>query len=240
MGKNLIQQRRGKGSSTFRAHGFRGPGQAKLRSDGGSAVVNELLASRMHSAPLMRVKYDHGQDGLLIAPEGIKVGETITIGSGDIRQGNVLRLKDVPVGASVFNIEGVPGDGGRFARGSGTAARVLGMQEDKVIVLLPSKKKKLFHQECRAMLGQVAGGGRLEKPLLKAGNKFHKMKAKNRYWPIVSGTAMNAVAHPFGGKRTSRKGRPTIAPRNAPPGRMVGMIRPRKTGRARGTRERTS
>jgi len=57
------------------------------------------------------------------------------------------------------------------------------------------------------------------------------MRAKNKYYPIVSGVAMNAVCHPFGGSRSLRKGRPTIAPKNAPPGRMVGMIRPRRTGR---------
>jgi large subunit ribosomal protein L2 len=69
---------------------------------------------------------------------------------------------------------------------------------------------------------------------------FHQMKSKNRYWPKMTGAAMNALSHPFGGKRTSRKGRPTIAPKNAPPGRMVGMIRPRKTGRARGMRTKSA
>ena len=78
------------------------------------------------------------------------------------------------------------------------------------------KKKKIFHPDCMATMGTVAGGGRLEKPLMKAGTKYYKMKAKNRFWPKVSGAAMNAVAHPFGGKRSGRKGRPTISPKNAP------------------------
>ena len=68
---------------------------------------------------------------------------------------------------------------------------------------------------------------------MKAGIKFKAMKAKGKYWPIVSAASMNAVDHPLGGARSSRKGRPTIAPRNAPPGRKVGMIRPRHTGRNR-------
>jgi large subunit ribosomal protein L2 len=136
----------------------------------------------------------------------------------------------------VFNIEAMPGDGGKFVRGSGTAARIASKRPDSITLILPSKKQREFNPNCRAIMGTVAGGGRLEKPFMKAGNMFKQMKSKNRYWPKVTGAAMNALSHPFGGKRTSRKGRPTIAPKNAPPGRMVGMIRPRKTGRARGTR----
>lgn len=240
MGKNLIQQRRGRGTSTFRANSFRGPGQAKIRTGMQQAVVQDIIASRMHSAPLFRVKYEDSQRGLIPAVEGIKVGDTLQIGSGDVVSGTVLELGKIPVGALVCNLEAAPGDGGKFVRGSGTYARVLGMQGDQVVVILPSKKRRTFNPMCRAMLGTIAGGGRLDKPLMKAGKKFHKMHAKNKYWPLVAGAAKNAVSHPFGGKRTSRKGRPTIAPKNAPPGRMVGMIRPRKTGRARGTRVRTS
>ena len=81
------------------------------------------------------------------------------------------------------------------------------------------------------MIGVVAGGGRVEKPFLKAGKKFFAMKAKNKYWPKVSASAMNAVAHPFGNKRTLRKSKAKPAPKNAPPGRLVGAIRPRRTGR---------
>ena len=88
--------------------------------------------------------------------------------------------------------------------------------------------------DCRASIGTVAGGGRKEKPLLKAGkNYFAKRRAKNRAWPIVRKVAMNAVAHPYGGKRGSRKGVPNIAPKNAPPGRNVGKHHPRRTGRKR-------
>lgn len=240
MGKRLIQQRRGRGSSTFRAKGFNSRGPAKLPRKDTSGIVVDIVTSTHHSAPLLKIKYADKEEGLLIAPEGIKVGDTITIGAGEVANGNALALGDIPIGVLVYNIEGEPGDGGKFVRGSGGVGRIVGKQDGKVTVLLPSKKRRVFNAKCRALLGTVAGGGRMEKPLVRAGTKFHKMKAKNKYWPIVSGTAMNAVAHPFGGKRTSRKGRPTIAPRNAPPGRMVGMIRPRKTGRARGTRVRKS
>jgi large subunit ribosomal protein L2 len=236
MGKNLIQQKRGKGSPTFRAHGFRSEGDVKMAPAKTGAKVIDIITSRFHSAPLLKVKYNDGQEGLLIAPEGIRVGDEIQMGTSDVKIGNITRLADMPEGALVYNLESMPGDGGKFCRGSGTAARIATKSEDKIMVILPSKKQREFHPDCRAQMGTVAGGGRLEKPFVKAGNKFKQMKSKNRYWPLVTGAAMNAVSHPFGGKRTSRKGRPTIAPKNAPPGRMVGMIRPRKTGRARGTR----
>jgi large subunit ribosomal protein L2 len=236
MGKNLIQQKRGKGSPTFRAHGFNSAGDVKLANNKTSATVVDIITSRFHSAPLLSVKYNDGAEGLLIAPEGIKVGQTVQIGQGDISIGNSMQLKEMPEGALIFNIEAMPGDGGKFVRGSGTAARIAAKLPDKIIVQLPSKKQREFHPNCRATIGIVAGGGRLEKPFVKAGNMFKQMKSKNRYWPKMTGAAMNALSHPFGGKRTSRKGRPTIAPKNAPPGRMVGMIRPRKTGRARGMR----
>ncbi|MBR9700844.1 50S ribosomal protein L2 [Candidatus Woesearchaeota archaeon] len=239
MGKNLIQQRRGKGTSLFRAGSFRSKGDVKTPTKYTDAKVVDIVTSTHHSAPLMKVKYPDGKTGHLIAPEGMKVGDKVTFG-GDVERGNTLQLKDIPVGTLIHNVEATPGDGGKFIRGSGVVGRVLGQKGDSILVLLPSKKRKTFHPTCRATLGVIAGGGRKEKPLLKAGVKFHKMRAKNKYYPKVSGTAMNAVAHPFGGKRSGRKGRPTIAPKNAPPGKKVGMIRPRKTGRARGTRVRTS
>ena len=234
MGKNLIQQKRGKGGPTWRAHGFNSKGDVKLPNGKTSATVKDIITSRFHSAPLLQVQYDDKTEGLLIAPEGVKVGDCITIGQADPAIGATMALKDLPEGAIIFNIEAMPGDGGKFVRGSGTAARVIAKREDRVIVILPSKKQREFHPMCRATMGTVAGGGRLDKPFVKAGNMFKQMKSKNRYWPKMTGAAMNALSHPFGGKRTSRKGRPTIAPKNAPPGRMVGMIRPRKTGRARG------
>jgi len=238
MGKNLIQQKRGKGGPTWRAHGFNSVGDVKLPQGKTSATVKDIITSRFHSAPLATVKYDDGKDGLLFAVEGMKVGDVVTIGSGaEIKAGNIAPLSDIPEGALIHNIEAQPGDGGKFVRGSGNSARVATKTPEKIMVILPSKKQRPFHPACRASMGVIAGGGRLEKPFLKAGNKFHEMKSKNRYWPKVVGAAMNALSHPFGGKRTSRKGRPTIAPKNAPPGRKVGMIRPRQTGRARGVRK---
>ena len=75
-------------------------------------------------------------------------------------------------------------------------------------------------------------GGK-DKPFLKAGTRYYYMKARNKLYPQISGQAVNAVDHPYGTSRSSKKGFPTIAPKNAPPGRKVGKIRPRRTGRKR-------
>lgn len=237
MGKNLTQQKRGKGSPTYKATTFRAVGDVKLLNKK-EAKILDLIRSSFTSAPLAVVEYADSTRGLIIATEGMKVNDKITIGEGaELKHGNALKLKDIPEGVIICSIESVPGDGGKFVRSSGASAKVFARTTDGVIVQFSSKKQKKFHPECLALVGTVAGGGRVEKPFLKAGNKFKAMKAKNKYWPIVSGASMNAVDHPLGGKRSSRKGRPTIVPKNAPPGRKVGMLRPRSTGRTKGRRK---
>jgi large subunit ribosomal protein L2 len=233
MGKNLIQQKRGKGSPTYRRFHRFAPGMARLQGRG-SAVILDLLHSQFHTAPLAKVKYEDGADGLLIAPEGVRIGQRVEISeNAPLELGNTLPLQSLPEGSLIYNLEAQPGDGGKFVRASGGVARIVGRIPAGVIVQLPSKKRRVFNPACRASLGVVAGGGRPEKPFLKAGIKFHRISARNKYWPNVAGVAMNAVNHPFGGKSTHSKGRPLIAPKNAPPGRMVGAIRPRRTGRRR-------
>jgi large subunit ribosomal protein L2 len=232
MGKNLTQQKRGRGSPVYRRTGFRFAGANRIGKNG-TAVITELISCPAHSAPLARLKYDDNSTSLVIAPEGVRAGQTILIGGSDINLGNIAELKNIPEGTSIFNIENKPGDGGKFVKASGTTARVVAKTAAKITVLLPSKKYRDFHPDCRACIGLAAGSGRPEKPFFKAGRKYHEMKAKNVYWPSVSGTSMNAVTHPFGGHKSSHKGRPTIAPKNAPPGRKVGMIRPRSSGRSK-------
>lgn len=234
MGKNLIQQRRGRGTSVFRALSFHSEGEVKFTKEGKARVV-DLIRSNMTSAPLAVVEYEaDSSKGLLIAAEGIKTGDVINIGEGaSLTLGNVLYLKDIPVGTFVFNIESSPGDGGKFVRSSGASARIVSKMNGEVSIQLPSKKTKVFNENCRACIGVVSGGGRPEKPFLKAGNKYKVMRARNKYWPNVSGISMNAVAHPFGGKHSSKKGRPLQASRYDPPGRKVGMLSPKKTGRGK-------
>ena len=236
MGKNLIQQKRGKGSPRYRAPSFRYKGKASIiRYEKGnkiSANVKDILSSSGHSAPLMVLEYGDGKTNLIQAPEGIRVGDSIEIGeNAELKAGNILPLKNIPEGTVIYNIESNPGDGGKFVRTNGAFAKIITKTDHAIIIELPSSKRRDFLPECRAVIGVISGSGRTEKPFLKAGNKFYAMRAKNKLWPIVSGTSMNAVTHPFGGSSSHAKGIPTQSSRNAPPGRKVGKIAPKRTGR---------
>ena len=233
MGKNLIQQKRGKGSPRYRAHSFYYKAEAKLPRVAQTTVIGkivDIVKCPGHYAPLVDIKLDNGEQCFIIAPEGIRVGEEIQVGQdAQVRPGNILPLKNIPEGTSICNIEAHPGDGGKFVRSTGGFARVLGRLPRSVTLLLPSKKRKEFNPECRAIVGIVAGSGRPEKPLLKAGNNYFRMTARNKVWPKVSGTSQNSVNHPFGGGGKPGK---TVS-RHASPGRKVGKIAPRRTGRKR-------
>ena len=236
MGKSLIQQKRGKGGPRWRAPSFRYKGKAEFAnfSNGqtASADITDIVHSQGHSAPLMELQYSSGETGLLQAPEGIKVGDRLDIGENvELRIGNILPLKNIPEGTPIYNIESNPGDGGKFVRTTGTFAKIITKMDEGIVVELPSSKRRTFMPECRAAIGVVAGAGRTEKPFLKAGTKYHKMIAKNKLWPKVSGTSMNSLSHPFGGRSSHAKGIPTQSARNSPPGRKVGKIAPKRTGR---------
>ena len=232
MGKRIIQQRRGRGTKTYTSPSFRFKGEVKHLEIATSGVVTDLIHCAGHSSPLMEVNCLSGEKFLAFAPHGIRVGDSIGMGAGnEVTSGNVLPLKEIPEGTLVHNIELRPGDGGKMVRTSGSSAKVVSRAGEKVRILLPSKKEKLFLGECRAAIGVLSGSGRKDKPFLKAGTRFYKMKAKNKLYPKVCGISMNAVDHPFGGKCSHIKGRPTLSSRHAPPGRKVGKIAPRRTGR---------
>lgn len=234
MGKSLIQQARGKGGPAYRSRGFAYAGDARLRPQSSSLVVGRIVdicRSAGHSSPLIKVDYEDGISCLMQAPEFVKVGDTLQSGTGsEIGPGNILSLNDIPEGTPIFNIESQPGDGGKFCRTSGSAARVVSKSGNKVTVMLPSKREKVFHASCRACIGVPAGSGRKEKPLLKAGAVHHYMRSKNKRYPIISASAQNAVDHPFGNTRGARKAKQKAASKFAPPGRKVGKLWPKRTG----------
>lgn len=239
MGKDLIQQRRGRGGQRYRSpsHRFVGKSEHRPYTDeekqgAVTGVVADLVHCPGHTAPLAIVEYEDGFVSLIVAPNGVMVGAPIQSGGeAEVKPGNTLPLQAIPEGTEVYNLERRPGDGGKFVRSAGSFARVVAKTEAGVTVLLPSKKTKVFNPAARATVGIVAGYGRKEKPMLKAGVKYHSRRARNKLFPSVSGTSMNAVDHPFGGSKSSHKGKPTIAPKNAPPGRKVGKLRPRRTGK---------
>ncbi|MBI4143675.1 50S ribosomal protein L2 [Candidatus Woesearchaeota archaeon] len=232
MGKNLIQQARGKGGPTYRSRSFRFAGRATFpKPIPAKGTVTDIIECPGHSAPLIEVLYETGETCLMQAPTGIKKGDAVETGSTLPNIGNILKLRDIPEGTNIYNIEKAPGDGGRFCRTSGTSAKIVGRTQTEVIVLLPSKKEKTFNMDCRAAIGIISGGGRTEKPILKAGNVVHAMRARNKRYPNPSAAAQNAVDHPFGNKRTSRKAKQKAVNRFAPPGRKVGKLWPKRTGR---------
>jgi len=233
MGKNLIQQARGKGSPTYRAPSFKYKAKVSYPQTATSGKIVDFIKCRGHSSPLAQMSYDNGEESFIVAAEGLRVGDTIHLGNAPVEKGNTLCLKDIPIGTLIFNIEIRPGDGGKIVRSGGCFARILSKRENEVVVMLPSKKEKTFNQNCRATIGVIAGAGRKEKPFLKAGRRFHYMKARNKLYPRIKGQSQNAVDHPYGTSRSSKKGQPTIADRNAPPGAKVGKIRPRRTGMKR-------
>ncbi|MEM1659345.1 MAG: 50S ribosomal protein L2 [Candidatus Jordarchaeales archaeon] len=242
MGKRILVQRRGRGSPTFRAPTHRRLGEVKHRALSDDVVVRgkvvELLHETGRGAPVARVKFEDGLEQLMLPPEGIAVGQEIEVGPGaSINVGNTLPLKNIPEGTPIFNIEARPGDGGKFVRASGTYATILSHTPDKTIVLLPSKKVRAFDPNCRATIGVVAGGGRIEKPFVKAGKKYYWTKARGRVWPRVRGVAMNPVSHPHGGGSHQHPGKPTTVSKNAPPGAKVGLIAARSSGRKKGKKK---
>lgn len=239
MGKRILVQRKGHGNLWARSPSHRHLGRIRYRpfkekEKNRIFKVLELVHSPGRGAPIAKVQYDDGQKGFWLPPEGIYEGEEFIqsrTGYGqEVVVGNILPLKKIPLGTLVFNIEGTPQDGGKFARASGVAAIVQNKSKEKVQLLFRSKKIKWFHESCLCTVGVVAGGGRTDKPFLKAGNKFHSLKSKATKWPVVRGSAMNASDHPFGGGRHKHPHISTTTSRNAPPGRKVGLIAARRTG----------
>ncbi|MBE8539736.1 50S ribosomal protein L2 [Geoglobus acetivorans] len=234
MGKRIISQNRGKGTPTYRAPSHRYKADVrhlKFTGDVVEAKIEDVVHDSARNGPLFLVRLPDGRKEYVLAVEGKGVGDRIQAGEkAGIDLGNVTYLKNIPEGTPICNIEHIPGDGGKFARASGTYAFVVAHEEDRVLVQLPSGTMKWFNPMCRAMIGVVAGAGRADKPFVKAGKKYHKMKSKAAKWPRVRGVAMNAVDHPFGGGKHQHVGKPKTISRNAPPGRKVGSIAARRTG----------
>ena len=230
MGKRIIQQARGHGSFTYRvrkrAFRYRLQYPRELKGEG---EVIKLINSPGHSAPLAKIKYS---GGIFYIPafRGMVEGQKISFEGKEIKDGNILALGKIPVKTLLYCIESRPGDGGKFIKSGGNSASISKVIEEDIFVLMPSKKEKKFNKNCRAVIGTIAGEGRLDKPIVKAGKRYHIKRAKNKLWPRTSAVKMNVVDHPFGsgrGKRIKSK----TAKRNAPPGKRVGLIRPKRTGK---------
>ncbi|MFH1359070.1 MAG: 50S ribosomal protein L2 [archaeon] len=245
MGKRITQQARGKGSLTFRVRprSYRHKISYQPLSYNGLGKIVKLINSPGHSAPLAKIEVSVEKDKkkekidfIIPAAEGVYEGQEIYIGirpeNKSLEPGDILNLKDIKQGTKVFNIESVPGNGGKILRSGGSSA-IIGIKENKKVEIIIKRRKIKLNENCRAVIGVAAGDGRKIKPLVKAGKQFYRMKAVGRKWHRTSAIKVNAIDHPFGsgrGKRIKSK----IAKRNSPPGLKVGHIRPRKTGRRKG------
>uniref|UniRef100_A0A671XW51 Large ribosomal subunit protein uL2 n=1 Tax=Sparus aurata TaxID=8175 RepID=A0A671XW51_SPAAU len=225
MGRVIRGQRKGAGS-VFKAHVKHRKGAAKLRHIDFAerhgyikGIVKDIIHDPGRGAPLAKVD------------SSSTVARRLNIG-------NVLPVGTMPEGTIICCVEEKPGDRGKLARASGNYATVISHNPEtkKSRVKLPSGSKKVIASANRAVVGVVAGGGRIDKPILKAGRAYHKYKAKRNCWPRVRGVAMNPVEHPFGGGNHQHIGKPSTIRRDAPAGRKVGLIAARRTGRLRGTK----
>jgi len=238
MGKRLISQRKGTGRPSYKRPSHRFKVKVSYRKyddlEKNGKLKGQIIGfidDPIHQALLMKVLWENGDVSYLPCAEGLAVGDHIwSGGQAEIDIGTVTKLKNIPDGFYVYNIEKTPGGDGKFVRSPGGYAIVMAKEGNRVVLKLPSKRKVTLSGDCRAQVGVIAGGGKNEKPLFKAGAAYYKHKAVNRRWPRVRGVAMNAVDHPQGGKQ-HHADKPTSVPRNAPPGQKVGHIAPRRMGR---------
>jgi large subunit ribosomal protein L2 len=194
-------------------------------------VVVGIVHSPGHTAPLAKIRFGE-KEVLMLASDGLQIGESISIGKVSVDRGHVLPLGRIPESTLVFNVESKPGDGGKFARSAGTAAMVVS-HGAKTTVRLPSGKYKSFSPKCRATVGVVAGSGRGEKPFAKAGKKVNAFQSRAKAPFRTSGVAMNPVNHPHGGGSHQHVGKPSTVSSNAPPGRKVGRLSSKKKKKRR-------
>lgn len=167
----------------------------KRNKDGIPGRVATIEYDPNRSANIALIHYADGEKRYILAPSGLKVGQELLSGEGaDIKLGNALPLKNIPVGTIIHNVELKPGRGGQLARSAGAEAQILGREDKYTLVRLASGEVRLILTTCRATIGQV---GNIEHELVLIG------KAGRSRWmgkrPAVRGSAMNPIDHPHGG-----------------------------------------
>lgn len=167
----------------------------KRNKDGIPGKVASIEYDPNRTANIALIHYVDGEKRYILAPRGLKVGATVESGeNADIIVGNALKLKDIPVGTSIHNLEMKPGKGGQLVRTAGAVAQLAGKEGKYAIVKLPSGEIRRLNLECKATIGQV---GNIDHELITLGKA-----GKSRYLgkrPHVRGSAMNPVDHPHGG-----------------------------------------
>merc|ERR1712077_168048 len=251
MGRVIQCQRKGAGSIfTSRSKGRKGAAKMRAldfaeRQGFVKGLVKDIVHDPGRGAPLAKVQFKDPYKyrkvtETIVCAEGVCTGQYIHAGrKAQLNVGNILPIGQMPEGAVVCSLEEKTGDRGKIAKASGGYCTIVSHNPDtgRTRVKLPSGIKKLYPSKNRACLGLVAGGGRIDKPMLKAGRAYHKFRVKRNCWPKVRGVAMNPVEHPHGGGNHQHIGMPSTVNRYRSPGRKVGLIAARRTGQIRGTRE---
>ena len=226
MGKRIISRRRGSGTGTYRSpsHRHHGPVYHPPPEIVGEGRVLRILPAPGRTAPVADVEVPGGSTVRLLAAAGLATGDTVALQEGKVGRGSVLPLGRIPDGTLVSNLEVKPFDGGRLVRSAGSSALVVAHTGTDVTVQLPSGAFKQFLATCRAQVGAVGGGGRRERPIIKAGKKVWATRSLARAAFKVRGVAMNPVNHPFGGGAHQHVGRPSTVSSGTWPGAKVGRF----------------
>ena len=178
----------------------------KRNKDNMPATVLTIEYDPNRSANIALVQYEDGEKRYILAPLGLKVGTKIESGENvDIKVGNALKIKDIPLGTLIHNIELIPGKGGQLVRSAGNAAQLMAKEDKFAQVRLPSGEVRMIRMDCKATIGQVGNIDHENVSIGKAGRKRH-MGIR----PTVRGVVMNPNDHPHGGgEGKSPIGRPS-------------------------------
>ena len=210
----------------------------KRVKDGVTAKVAAIEYDPNRTCRIALLRYSDGQKAYILAPRGLGVGDHVVSGQGsDIKPGNAMPLRFIPVGTTIHNVELRPGQGGKIGRSAGISVQLVAKDGDHATLRMPSTEMRRVLIDCRATVGEV---GNSEHELIKIG------KAGRNRWkgvkPQTRGVAMNPVDHPLGGGegRTSG-GRPAVSPWGKPESRTRNkkkpsqdlLIRRRRSGRGR-------
>ncbi len=167
----------------------------KRDKDGVPAKVASIEYDPNRSANIALLQYADGEKRYIVAPYGLSVGDLVASGDEvDIKPGNALPLKKIPVGTVIHNIELKPGKGAQLVRSAGVSAQLMAKESEYVHVRLPSNEMRLIHGNCKATVGQVGNLDHENVSIGKAGRTRH-MGIR----PTVRGVVMNPVDHPHGG-----------------------------------------
>jgi large subunit ribosomal protein L2 len=196
----------------------------KRNKDGIPAKVFSIEYDPNRSARIALLHYNDGEKRYILAPNGLKVGNVIQSGTGsDIKVGNSLILKDLPIGSTIHNVELKPGKGGQLGRSAGTAIQLMAKEGKNAQLKMPSGEVRLVSLECKATYGVVGNSSHENISIGKAGRTRWLGKR-----PKVRGVAMNPVDHPMGGGegKTSGGGHPV-----SPWGQKAKGLKTRKVGK---------